>query len=244
MKNDQYTINYEDLEEELTARQKLKNLKRILISIGVVASAFLILIAVIFIQNARIKKLSDEIDNLIDNPIVVNPVNPTITLDIINAELKGIGELATMEYMYTNAAKFSDAKKLIKWDIPFTEKNFILKWDGVIKAGIEVDQITTDLNKSTGVLIVRIPKAKILSHDPDRESAEVLDEKDGLFNPVKLDDQLKFDAAIEKEMEARAIENGLLEKAQENAETVITSLLNSIPDFAENYSIIFDVIEK
>lgn len=243
MENEKYIMDREDVKEELSARRKLKKLKQTLIAVGVVSGVILLLLAVIGIQNAKIDRLNTQIEELTKNPIVVSPVNPVITIDIINAELKEIGELATMEYMYTNAAKFSDAKKIKNWNIPFTEKNFILKWDGVIKAGIDVNAITTDLNSKTNVLIVHIPKAKILSHDPDHESMEVLDEKDGLFNPVKLENQIQFDIAVEKELEERAIENGLLDKAQENAETVITNLLNSIPDFSENYSIVFDVID-
>lgn len=185
----------------------------------------------------ELQMLRDENKALLDNPIVVNPVAPEITLDIINATIQGIGELATMEYLYTDAGQYSDSISVGNFNIPFTEKNFTIKWDGVIKAGIDVTKITTELKQEEKILVVYLPQAEILSHDPDKDSIEVLDEKDGLFNPVRVDDQVKFDAACEKAMEERAIENGLLEKAQENAKELILQLLNANPDINGNYTI-------
>ena len=115
MENEKYTMDREDVMEELSARYKLKKLKQTLITVGVMSGIILLLLVIIFIQNARINQLEEEKINP-----VVDPISPTISLDIINAELKEIGELATMEYMYTNAAKFSDAKKIKNWNIPFT----------------------------------------------------------------------------------------------------------------------------
>ena len=155
----------------------------------------------------------------------------------MNITIQGIGELATMEYLYTDAGQYSDSISVGNFNIPFTEKNFTIKWDGVIKAGIDVTKITTELKQEEKNLVVYLPQAEILSHDPDKDSIEVLDEKDGLFNPVRVDDQVKFDAACEKAMEERAIENGLLEKAQENAKELILQLLNANPDINGNYTI-------
>ena len=199
--------------QELAAKAKLKSLKQTLTFIVIIVVLLVVGVAMIWMQNAKLDKL--EVDNaekdalikeLKENPVVVNPVSPEITLDIVNQEIKSIGELATMEYIYTNAGRFSDARHIKKWDVPFTEKSFVMKWDGVIKAGIEVDKVTTEIDKENKVLTVYLPQAEILSHAPDKDSAEVLDEKDGLFNLVTLNDQIKCEVAMEKEMEKRAIE--------------------------------------
>ncbi len=179
----------------------------------------------------------DRIAELEEEPIVVNDVAPTISLDIIKQDIKKIGELATMEYMYTDAARFSSSRKMLKG---ITEKSFTIKWDGVIKAGIDINEIVVDLNEEGKILTIMMPKAKILSHDPDRESVEILDESDGLFNPVRVEDQVAFEAACEKEMEQRAIENGLLDKAQENAEEIVLQLLMANPVIMEYYKIVFN----
>ena len=51
-----------------------------------------------------------------------------------------------------------------------------------------------------------MPKARILSHQIDKDSIETLDQKDGLFNPVKVEDVRTFDSVSQDAMEERAID--------------------------------------
>ncbi len=215
-----------------------------LISWAAIAVAIALAVGVIFYQNGKITDLKKVIEEMTEDPVVIDPITPEIDLAVIDAELKEIGELATMEYMYTNAARFTDSKQIKNWNIPFTQKSFIVKWNGEIKAGVDVDGIRTKVNKIEKVLAVCIPEAKILSHDPDEENTELLDEKSGLFNPISVKDKIKFDATMVEEMEQRAIERGLLEKAQENAEAVILNILEANPAIKGTYSIKFEVIKK
>lgn len=238
--------------KERSALKTLKNLKRgaIIAAVAVVILGILLGLAWKAGQKksekkyeSTIKQLQEENQKLIDNPVVIEPVTPEIDLTVVNSEIRNIGELATMEYFYTNAARYSDARKV--WGFEFAEKSFVLKWDGVIKAGVDVKQITTELDSQNKVLTVILPKAKILSHDPDLDSAEVVDQKNGLFNPVTVEDQTKFSAECEKAMEAKAIERGLLEQAQENAEKLLEELLSQIPGLKEGgYQMQFQTAAK
>ena len=88
-----------------------------------------------------------------------------------------------------------------------------------------------------------MPKAKILSHEIDNDSIETLDEKDGLFNPVKVEDVREFDAVSKDAMDERAIENGILDKAFENAKEIIEKLVNNDAVQEQGYTITFEVIE-
>lgn len=192
----------------------------------------------------KITVLEDEKKKLMDEPIVVNPIAPEIKLDVIKTDLKEIGELATVEYLYTNAGIYEDVHNFLNIDIPFTKKTFTMKWDGVIKAGIDVNEIDIVENKEEKSLLVTLPKARILSHTPDRESVEVLNEKDGLFNRVHVEDQTAFESVCDNEMEQRAIENGILDKAQENAKNLILNFLEDIPSIVESeYKIEFEVTD-
>ncbi len=147
-----------------------------------------------------------------------------------------------MEYLYTDAGKFEDPKQLFGKDVPFTTKSFIAKWDGVIKAGVDISQVTAEIDNTNKEVIVHIPKAEILSHEIDSDSVETLDQKNGLFNTVKVEDVREFDAKSKDAMEKRAIENGILDKAFENAKNIIEKLIGSaIQEF--EYTIRFEVIE-
>lgn len=186
-----------------------------------------------------VQQLQEYIEQLSDSPMVVTSVTPVINLDIINSEIQEIGELATVEYMFTNAAKYTDHKQIKNWNVPLTEKSFTLKWDGVIKAGVKVDQITVEVNETEKKIAVLIPPAEILSYDIDEDSVEVLDETNNKFNPITVSDKVEFDAQTEQEMKDRAIENGILEKAQKSAEKIIRNILISNPAVGDQYSVEF-----
>lgn len=242
----------EEMQRELKKIIRKKKLMRFLISIVLLAAVLLVGIGAAWMAGRNqskdeIELLREEVERLIkekeETPDVVDPVAPQILLDSISKEVREIGELATVEYLFTNAAKYSDSKQIKEWNIPLTEKSFTIKWDGVIKAGIQVDQIKIDLDESEKKIIVTIPAAEILSYDIDEDSVEVLDETDNKFNPITVSDKVKFDAETEKEMKERAIENGILEKAQKSAEKIINGIITSNLTAAENYSIEFQYAE-
>ena len=191
---------------------------------------------------AEIEALQKEIAEHEDAVAVFEEVDEEVDLSVISSELQKIGELATMEFLYTDANRFSDPKQVLGVNIPFTTKSCIAKWDGCIKAGIDVMQIETILNEKEKVITVWIPAAKILTHEIDDESFEVLDEKNGLFNPLKLEDVKTLEAVSKDAMEQRAIDNGLLDKAFENAKAIILRILNANPVIEEHYQIEFKKI--
>ncbi|MGN0288511.1 MAG: DUF4230 domain-containing protein [Lachnospiraceae bacterium] len=231
-----------NVEYELT---KLERKKRKFLTVGIIVAIVLIIILAIFVKgySAAIAELEAEVERLSDPVVIYEEASREVDIRVINAEIQDIGELATIEYLYTDAGKFEDPKQLFGKNIPFTTKSFIAKWDGCIKAGVVISQVTAELNRDDKEIIVHIPKAEILSHEIDENSIETLDQKDGLFNPVKVDDVREFDAISKKAMEERAIENGILDKAFENAKEIIAKLINNDAVQELDYTITFEVIE-
>ena len=249
----------ESLQKELIRLAKKSKLKKKLIAFAVVFAIVLVTISAAWLSGrkqakenaeaeiaalkAMIEEQDEKIQELIETPIVVSPVNPEIKLDIIYSEIKSISELATMEYLFPDAAEFSDSRQIKTWNIPFTEKSFILKWDGVIKAGVKLDLVTIEVNQDEKKITVSVPTAEILSYQIDTDSVEVLDQKNNIFNKITVDDKIKFDASTEEAMKQRAIENGLLEKAQANAENILLRLLQANPAIGTEYTIEFVTIK-
>ena len=177
----------------------------------------------------------------LSNPVAVYEEAATeVNIKVINSEIQEIGELATTEYLYTNAGKFEDPMQLFGKSVPFTTKSFIAKWDGIIKAGVDITKVTAEINELKKEIVIYIPEAEILSHEIDSNSIETLDQKDGLFNKVKVEDVREFDAKSKEAMEQRAIENGLLEKAYENAKGIIEKLVNNDAVKQQKYTIVFE----
>ena len=219
-----------------------------LIKWGIVAIAVVAVILAIFFKGysnaaeryeAEIHRLEEEVERLSDPVLVYDYATKEVTLSLIESEIKNIGELATIEYLYTDAGKFEDPKEIFGMSIPFTTKYFIAKWDGIIKAGVEIDKIVVEINDQAKEILIHMPAAKILSHEIDNDSIETLDEKDGLFNPLKVEDVRQFDAGSKDAMERRAIENGILDKAYENAVTIIDRLVNNGVVQEQGYSVKF-----
>ena len=243
------------LQKELLKLARNRKFKKKLISFALI---LLIVFAVILVSwfsgknhsKSIIDELRDiitdqekQIQELTENAILVNPVAPEIVMDILESEINNIGELATVEYVFTDAAKFSDSKQIKEWNIPFTEKSFVLKWDGKIKAGIQVDGIKGEVHEDELTIIIDLPDAEILSYEVDNNTFEVIYEKNNIFNNISVEDKITVDQKTEADMKERAIENGLLDMAQKNAEAVISKLLYLNPDIASTYTIKFADID-
>ena len=245
---EEYVADRDELKIEMkrVARERLRKKKLIKIFSTLLALILIALVALLVGRHQIQKKTDKEIDDLkkqieqLENEaIVVNPVAPTISMDVISSEIRNIAELATVEYLFTDAAQFSDSKEIKGWSIPLTEKSFLMKWNGVIKAGINVDDIDVDVDNENMIITLTMPEAVILSYDVDESSVEVLDEKDNIFNNITVEDKVGFDEATENAMKERAIENGLLDQALEQAKTTIKGLLTANSVIAENYEIVF-----
>lgn len=160
-----------------------------------------------------------------------------INVGVLTEDLRSIGELATVEYLYTDAAWFVNSNQIFGHDVPLTEKSFLAKWDGAIKAGIDVSRLRIEVDEDEKILTISIPPAYITSHEIFYDTFEVLNEKDGLFNNITVTDSNSVIEESKKAMEQRALDNGLLDNAADNAKTLINSFLEydaRIADYAFN----------
>ena len=191
----------------------------------------------------KIAELEAEIEKLSEPIATYEMASKEVNIAVINSSIQDIGELVTVEYLYTDAGKFSDPKQLFGHDIPFTTKSFIAKWDGTIKAGVDVNEITTEVNEEEKKIIIYIPQAKIMSHEIHNDTIETLDEKDGLFNPIEIDDVREFDAISKDAMEQKVKENGFLDKAYENAKVMIRKIVETDLVKELEYTVVFEEVQ-
>lgn len=159
---------------------------------------------------------------------------PVITADLLGQQLRDIQELSTVEYHYTNMGRFENQKDFYGWKVPFTTKSFIVAYDGVIKAGIDLSDLELQVTGKT--ITVTLPEAKITSHEMDEDSLEVYDETHNIFNPIEIEDYNTFTADQKASIEQRAIENGLLTSAAQRAEDTVRGLIGMMPG-AEEYTV-------
>lgn len=241
-------------EQEIKRGLFLAQLKRHKTKIIAGTVAFVLLLAVIGgswltghnyaknVATTQIKNLENRINELENTPLLVDYVTPEIVQKVLYEHTADVSELVCAEYLFTNAAKFTDTSHIIGILDWLTQKSFIQQWDGAIKAGIDLTNLTIAIEGNT--ITITMPHAEILSYEVDYESVKVLDEKNNIFNPISVKDKNSFDEQTQEAMKARAIQNGLLVKAEENAQTIIRGFLcASVPGIG-NYTIEFVVAEE
>ena len=153
---------------------------------------------------------------------------------VLQNQLSEIRELATVTYAYTNMAQFESSNDFYGVKIPFTTKSFILTYDGTIKAGVDLSAL--DVRVTGDTITITLPEPEILSHEIPEDSIQVFDETHNIFNPIQISDYTGFTRDQKALLEERAIENGLLDKASEQACTVVENLLELLPGI-EHYQL-------
>jgi hypothetical protein len=167
---------------------------------------------------------------------LVSKTEPLVIQKEIEGKMQEISDLATYKYGYTNTASQESNLKIKNWNIPFTTKRFLVRYDGEIKAGVDLSKVSVSVTEN--LIEISMPKAAILSHEIDEKSLEVLDETKNLFNRIQIEDYNTFQTEQKKICEEYALERGLLDKAYDNAKKVITEMIHTVPD-AQDYTIVF-----
>ncbi|MDO4720287.1 MAG: DUF4230 domain-containing protein [Peptostreptococcaceae bacterium] len=134
-----------------------------------------------------------------------------------------IQELSVIEYHYTSVIGLKSSKKFQEISLPFTGKSFLATYDGVIKAGIEMDEAVVKVEEKK--VHITIPKAKITNHNIDENSLLVYDESKNILNPIKIEDYNEALRSEKSSMEEKAKANGILTHAEERAVLLLRSLL-------------------
>lgn len=160
---------------------------------------------------------------------------PRISSTGLTQQLQEIEELATLSYNYTKVGEFSDNLTFNGWDIPLTQKSFLITYDGKLKAGVKMDKIEVAINNN--IITVSIPEIEILSNEIDESSIEVYDETKNVFNPISVNDYTTFAKKQKEAVAEEAIENGLLSEAATKTQSTIKKYLNAIPGIDGNYEI-------
>lgn len=149
-----------------------------------------------------------------------------ITSTTLKNSLVSISELSTMEYNYTHVGSYSDSLELGGFTIPFTQKKFILTYNGTIKAGYDMNKTKVSVNGNK--VSITMPKVKILSHEIDENSIKVYDQTHNIFNQITVSDFKKFQVSEKKKALKEAVTNGLYTKAQSHADEVIKNFIKSV----------------
>lgn len=167
--------------------------------------------------------------------IFEKPISTTSRMT--NFGLREIGELATQAGYFTSVQVIQDAKDFFGISLPFTEKKYVFSYDGTVKAGVDFREIS--IENAGNEIHVHIPEAEIFGVQVDPESYTIYYEGESIFNKLKIEDVNEAQKSLEEEVREKAVTNGILENATNNARMLITGYLSAIYDLNE-YNIVFE----
>ena len=165
-------------------------------------------------------------NHFVDNYLNKSEHETITNVEVVKEKLEATAELNTGSYLCTDVLTKSDSKKFKDWEIPFTEKSFIISYDGTVKAGIK-DLTKAEVVESGDTIIVKLPEVEITGADIDNDSFQKLDESNNIFNPISVEDLNDAQKELKDKMIDRAVEKGVLDIAKSNAETVLGGMLAS-----------------
>jgi hypothetical protein len=145
----------------------------------------------------------------------------------VMSRISHIQELALVKHNYTGVIGFKDYKRILNINIPLTDKYFLLKYNGYLKAGVDFSRIK--INALTDSMVhVSIPKPEIFDTVIDEGSVQIYNESENAFNPIKISD---YNEALSREkniMISDAIKQGILKDATDQARMVLTAMLEEM----------------
>ncbi len=186
--------------------QKRKKINKVLMSFS-----FLILLigSTYFISN-RYKK-----ENIYkDNIKVINTLSQVLNIN-------------TVKYNYSNIVEIKKDKSINNIKIPFTEKSFIIKYNGVINGGVKPEDIEI-VNNTGNEISIDIKKCQILDHYIDDENIYIYDVKSSIFNKLDIQEVLDDMSNYKREYEEKIISEGFMEEIQENTKVSIENILKGM----------------
>ncbi len=158
-------------------------------------------------------------------------VKITVNVETIQDGLQDMGTLITQEYFFTQVEQYTKEKKVLS--VFNTSSGFTYSYDGTVTAGIEFGEIEVSSDEDAKMIMIELPHSTIQTVNIDTKTFKVYSEKDSLWNPLKLEDYNISIGEFEEEAKDRAIKNGIIEKSDEQAKTLITNFIKNFPNVSD-----------
>ena len=116
----------------------------------------------------------------------------------------------------------------------------IVKYEGEVKAGINAGEIKAKVDDKT--IKITLPEAYVISSEVNEDTVKSsVDYSLGskFINPVSSNEVTNYLVKVEQREEKKAIEDGILDEATENAKTTVKGLLQAFEK--QGYTVEFEV---
>ena len=158
---------------------------------------------------------------------VLHPT-PTILPDpvtIVN-EVKVLARLETIQYSVEKVVTAETGQEILG---ELFGDRLLLIAHGVVIAGVDLSELSReDITISDGVVMVDLPDPQIFIATLDNQKSSIYDRETGLFRQGDPDLETLARQAAEQEIYQAALDDGILQQANDNAEVFIERLLDDL----------------
>ena len=153
---------------------------------------------------------------------------PTIRPDpitIIHA-IQPLARLETIQYSVEKVITGETGQGLFK---TFVGDKLLFIAHGTVIAGVDLSKLSLDhIQERDGGLVISLPEPEIFIASLDNEQSYIYDRQTGIFTKGNPQLETEVRRAAEKEIEAAALQDGILKLAKQNAITYLTNLLRDL----------------
>ena len=172
------------------------------------------------IQQAN-ESISTEVADLLHPTPTVIPDPVTIIHDI-----RSLARLETIQYTVEKVITAQTDQGVFG---PLFGDKLLFVAHGVVIAGVDLENITAaNLQLENGVLNVQLPPAEVFVSTLDNNKSYVYDRQTGILTHGDPNLETTARRAAEDEIRKAALDDGILDQAQQNAETYLEQLLHNL----------------
>lgn len=194
------------------------------------------------------------ISDIINPAPVVDPTGPTITIvpddddyhltiSTVQDVLRPTAALITNQYRYTAADIYDDYKKFFGLNLPFTNSKAVFTFKGTMSIGIDLQELSYEIDNDNKNIHIILPEIGILSHDIDLNSFQFPFEKESIFNPKEMSDYVgALEQLKAKQAELVINDQEYMSDAQYTTQAVLKLFLAN-SEFTKDYTVTFGTEE-
>jgi len=212
--------------------QKNNNLRAWVLVIGILLIFILTAVGVVAAVRAGANSVLQPVSELTSGlgTQVAQVLHPTPTIlpdpQTIIYQIRTLARLETIQYTVEKVITAETRQGVFG---PLFGDRLLLVAHGYVIAGIDLEKLLPDnLRVANGILYVELPPAEVFVATLDNDKSYIYDRETGILTRGDVNLETLARQAAENEIRAAALEDGILEQAQTNAEAYLYRLLRSL----------------
>ncbi len=214
--------------QERKAEPKLFIILLIVVLIAIVGAAIILVNTVTRTIDSAISPLQN-VNNTLSTQVsqLLHPT-PTVIPDPVTIirEVQSLARLETIQYSIQKVITAEVNQGVLG---PLFGDKLLLVAHGYVIAGVDLSHLSADaLRLKDDVLVVSLPEAEVFIATLNNEKSYIYDRTTGVFRKSDPDLETAARRVAEQEIYNGAIEDGILEQAQTNAEIFLERFFNTL----------------